>query len=124
MTLPKEHFEIALERFDWAKRAFEEENHHTAGHLYINSAIKFTDFLCQKYLNEVFTRKEHHDSSFLKQLQKYLKNDYAEFKEAYDFLMSQKTISDYGVTLSENTAKKIQRKASKIKEIAEQHYSS
>lgn len=122
MTLPREHFEIALERFDWAERAFQEENYHTAGHLYINAAIKFTDFLCQKYLNQVMTRKSHFDASFLNDLSKILKGDFKEFKEAYSFLMAQKSIADYGVQLSETVSKQIQRKARKIKEIVEQHY--
>ena len=123
MTLPKEHFDIALERFDWAERAYKEENFHTAGHLYINTAIKFTDFLCQKYLNTVTTRKSHADTTFLKDLSKFIKGLAHEFKEAYSFLMAQKSIADYGVELSENTCKQIKRKTNKIKEIAEQHYS-
>ncbi|GEM_PF-1989691 len=122
MSLPKEHFGIASERFDWAERAYEEENYHTAGHLYINAAIKFTDFLCQKYLGKVTTRKSHADTSFFKDLSKFLKDNSHEFKEAYSFLMAQKSIADYGVELSENTCKQIQRKTNKIKEIAEQHY--
>lgn len=121
MTLPKEHLETALERFDWAERAFKEENYHTAGHLYINAAIKFTDFLCQKYLNQTITRKSHSDTSFLNELSKFLKDNFKEFKEAYSFLMAQKSIADYGVQLSENISKQIQRKAHKIKEIAERH---
>jgi len=121
LTLPKEHLEIALERFDWAERAFQEENYHTAGHLYINAAIKFADFLSQKYLDQITTRKSHSDITFLSDLSKFLKEDSKTFKEAYSYLMSQKTIADYGVTLSENMAKQIQRRATKIKEIAELH---
>jgi len=122
LTLPKEHFGIASERFDWAERAYDEENFHTAGHLYINAAIKFADFLSQKYMNKVTTRKSHADTTFLKDLSKFLKESSGEFKEAYSFLMAQKSIADYGVELSANTCRQIQRKAGKIKGIAEMHY--
>ncbi|MFH0955465.1 MAG: hypothetical protein V1777_05160 [Candidatus Micrarchaeota archaeon] len=123
MTQPNALFEAANTRFEWANKACDEDEFGLAGQLYINSAIRFTDFLCQKYLGEIFSRKHHSNTSFIHQLTEFLKNDYKVYKESYEFLMNQKNLTDYGNTLSESQLKQIKRRATKIKEIAEQHYS-
>ncbi len=115
-------YKAANTRYEWAIKADHEEEFGLAGQLYINSAIRFTDFLCQKYLGEIFSRKHHSNAGFIHQLAEYLKNDYKTYKESYEFLMNQKSLTDYGNTLSENQLKQIKRRATKIKEIAEQHY--
>lgn len=122
MPEPKEHYNIALEAFNWAEKIYNEEDYHTASLNYINATIKFNDFLCHKYLHEIFSRKHHSDITFIKNLEKFLKVDYTSYKTAYEFLMDHKNQADYGIGVSENVAKQIQRKARQIKEITERHY--
>lgn len=121
MPESKEHYNVAIDTFHWAEKIYADEDYRTASLNYINAAIKFNDFLCHKYLHEIFSRKQHSDVSFVQNLQKYLKSDYANYKAAYQFLMDHKNQSDYGTGISENVAKQIQRKARQIKEITERH---
>lgn len=122
MPEPNEHYSVALDTFYWAEKIYKEEDYRTASLNYINAAIKFNDFLCHKYLHEIFSRKHHSDPAFIQKLQKFLGIEYDSYKSAYQFLMDYKTQTDYGTGISENIAKQIQRKARKIKEIAENHY--
>lgn len=121
MPEPKEHYNVALEAFYWAEKMYADEDYRTASLNYINAVIKFNDFLCHKYLHEIFSRKHHSDASFIQNLQKYLKNDYTSYKAAYQFLMDHKSQADYGTGISESVAKQVQRKARQIKEITEHH---
>ena len=96
-----------------------DEKYHTAAHLFINAAINFHNALCQKFLNKIPSHKQHSDTSYFHELHADLKEDYSKYLEAYVFLVGYKNQADYGVEISENKAKQIQRKATTIKNIAE-----
>lgn len=115
----KQHLDLAIERYQAATEQLEEEHFHTAAHLFVNSAINFHNALCQKFLSKIPSHKQHSDKSYFLELAKFLGNDFAKYKSAYDFLMAHKSEADYGTQLSITTAKQTRRKAATIKEIAE-----
>ncbi len=120
MNLYKHHLDLANERFMLAQEMLFEGKEHTAAHLFINSAINYHNAICQKFLNKIPSHKQHFDTSYFNELKKFLEKDLPDYKEAYSFLIRYKSQADYGGTeISANTAKQIQRRAVKIKEIIE-----
>lgn len=119
MSIYKHHLDLANDRFNIAERLFEEEDYHTAAHLYVNAAINYHNAICQKYLNKIPSHKQHSDTSYFKDLTKDLDDDYQRYEDAYKYLMAHKSEADYGTELSLNTTKQIMRRAKTIKEIAE-----
>jgi len=115
----KQHFDLANERFHAAETLLKKEKHHTAAHLFINSAINYHNALCQKFLNKIPSHKPHSDTSYFKELSRFLGEDFHKYRDAYEFLMANKSQADYGVYFSVGLVKQIQRRASRIKEIAE-----
>ena len=121
LKVAEEFYEIAVQRFNYAQEIYLEEDYHTAAHLFINSAILFTNFLFQKFLNRIPGRKQHSDLTLIESLKKFLSKDFNQYKSLYLFLMSHKSAADYGISFSENSAKQIKRKAEQLKEIAESY---
>ena len=110
---------MANDRFDWAKRALDEDDHRLAAHLFINAAISYHSAICQKFLNKIPRHKAHSDTTYFHELANHLKENLPKYKDAYDFLISHKSDADYGTELSLNVAKQIYRRARTVKEIAE-----
>ena len=122
MNTFKQHFDLANERFQAAEELLGKEKYHTASHLFINSVINYHNALCQKFLNKIPSHKSHSDTtSYFNELSRFLAGDSSKYRDAYEFLMANKSQADYGVYFSSAMAKQVQRKASKIKEIAEIH---
>ncbi|MDO8625401.1 MAG: hypothetical protein Q7R47_04935 [Candidatus Diapherotrites archaeon] len=119
MSTHRQYLDLASERFAWAERAFGEEDVHTASHLFINAAINYHSALCQKFLQKIPRLASHADMSYFIELQRALGPGYQKYRDAYGFLTGYKGQADYGVQLSGNIAKQIQRKARALKEIAE-----
>ncbi len=119
MSTFKQHFDLANERFQAAEDQFKQENYHTAAHLFINAAINYHNTLCQKFLNKIPKHKPHSDTTYFKELSKFLEEDFQKYQNAYEFLIAHKSQADYGVYISISTTKQIQRRANKIKEIIE-----
>ena len=115
----RHHLDLASERFSAARELMDDEKEHTAAHLFINSAINYHNALCQKFLHRIPSHKQHSDTSYFPELSKFLGKDSQKYKEAYLFLIGYKSQADYGESISENTAKQIERRAAAIKEIAE-----
>ncbi|MFH1257222.1 MAG: hypothetical protein V1494_08105 [Candidatus Diapherotrites archaeon] len=115
----KHHADLASERFQVAEEQFDEENYHTAAHLYINSAINYHNALCQKFLKQIPSHKPHSDTSYFNELRKPLGPEFQKYTAAYQFLIGYKSQADYGTELSFEIAKQIKRRARTIKEIAE-----
>lgn len=123
MNTYKQHLELAGERFLAAEREYSEGKVHTAAHLFINAAVNYHNALCQKFLSRIPSHKAHHDTSYFLELSRFLGNDFSKYRDAYEFLISHKNQSDYGVELSFNIAKQIYRRAQIIKDIAEDNLS-
>ncbi|MFH1663747.1 MAG: HEPN domain-containing protein [archaeon] len=122
MNTYKQHFDLANERFQAAEDLLKKEKYHTAAHLFINAAINYHNALCQKFLNKIPSHKPHSDiSSYFNELSRFLGEDSKKYRDAYEFLIANKSQADYGVYFSVSMAKQIERKANKIKEIAEMH---
>ncbi len=120
MSTYKQHLDLANERFLVAEEMMRGEKEHTAAHLFINAAINYHNALCQKYLHRIPGHKAHSDASYFNELRKFLGGDLPEYREIYIFLIRYKSQADYGGTeISVATAKQIQRRAQKIREIAE-----
>lgn len=119
MQTYKQHLELANERYQTATELLQQEHYHTAAHLFINSAINYHNAVCQKFLNKIPKHKSHSDTSYFNELAKFLEKDLPKYRECYEFLMAHKSQADYGVQLSIGAAEQIQRRAAKIKEIAE-----
>ncbi len=120
-TLYKQHIDLANERFQAAQDQIGKEKYHTAAHLFINATINYHNALCQKFLNKIPSRKPHSDTSYFSELSRFLGEDFQKYRDAYEFLMANKNQADYGVYFSISMIKQIERKANKIKEIAETH---
>lgn len=119
MSIYKQHFDLAIERFQTAEEQFNEERYQTAAHLFINAAINFHNAVCQKFLNKIPSHKQHSDSSYFNELLKFLGKDFAKYKDCYEFLIAYKSQADYGIGLSVNAAIQIRRKTIALKEIVE-----
>jgi len=119
LSVYKQHLDLANERYKTAQEQFEDEKYHTGAHLFINAAINYHNAICQKYLKQIPRHKQHSDTSYFEGLRETLGPDFQKYRDAYEFLMSNKSEADYGRELSLNTAKQIQRRARIIKEIAE-----
>ena len=119
MGAHRQHLELANERFDAAEEMTRQGKEHTAAHLYINAAINYHNALCQKYLGKIPSHKDHGDTSYFKELSRFLQEDTQKYKAAYVFLMQHKSQAEYGIGLSLSATKQIRGRASKIKEIAE-----
>ncbi|MBI4210978.1 MAG: hypothetical protein HY544_05765 [Candidatus Diapherotrites archaeon] len=102
-----------------AEEQFEGENYHTAAHLYINAAINYQNAICQKFLKQIPSHKQHSDTSYFDELRNTLGSELQKYADAYKFLVGYKSQADYGTELSFNIAKQIRRRARTIKEIAE-----
>ena len=121
MNTYRQHFELAEERFLAAEELLKKEKFHTAAHLFINSAVNYHNALYQKFLNKIPSHKSHSDTSYFKELFRFLGEDFQKYRESYEFLMANKSQVDYGVYFSATTAKQVQRRANKLKEIVEVH---
>ena len=121
MAVYKQHLDLAGERFRAAERHFEDEEFHTAAHLFINAVINYHNAVCQKFLKTIPGHKMHSDTSYFRELSKALGQDSPKYKDAYEFLIANKSEADYGTGLSLNTAKQIQRRAAIFKGIAERY---
>lgn len=119
MSVYKHHLDMASERFQVAEEQYLNENYHTAAHLYINAAINYNNAICQKFLQKIPSHKQHSDTTHFNELIRHLGKDYQKYKDAYEYLISQKSDADYGKEPSFNIAKQIQRRARTIKDIAE-----
>lgn len=119
MSAYKQHLDLANERFSWAQRALDEEEHHLAAHLFINAAINYHTAVCQKFLNKIPRHKQHSDTSYFNELAPHLGEELPKYREAYEFLMKYKSEADYGTEMSLNITKQISRRAGIIREIAE-----
>ena len=119
MSTYKHHADLANERYQVAEEQFEEENYHTAAHLYINAAINYHNAICQKFLKQIPSHKQHSDTSYFDELRKPLGSELQKYMDAHKFLIGYKSQADYGTELSFNIAKQIQRRARTIKEISE-----
>ncbi len=119
MNTYKQHLDIANERFQVAEQQFDEEKYHTSAHLFINSVINYHNALCQKFLNKIPRNKPHQDTTYFRELEKFLGKEFKKYQNNYEFLISHKNQTDYGIELSINMAKQIQRRAKIIKEIIE-----
>jgi hypothetical protein len=117
----KQHFDLANERFQAAEDLLKKEKYHTAAHLFVNSAINYHTALCQKFLNKIPSHKPHSDTTYFKELSRFLGDDFQKYCDAYEFLIANKSQTDYGIYFSATTAKQVERRAGKIKEIAEIH---
>lgn len=120
MGVYKQHQNLANERFLAAEEQFKEEKFQTAAHLFINAVINYHNALCQKYLNKIPSHKQHSDTSYFKELAKFIGKDSKEYRANFEFLMTCKSQADYGVGLPTTQANQIRRRACKIKEIIEQ----
>lgn len=119
MPIYKHHADLANERFQLAEEQFKDENFHTASHLYINASINYHNALCQKHLAKIPRHKKHSDTSYFRDLIRFIGDDFQKYKESYEFLIAHKNRADYGTELSINIAKQIMRKAKTLKEISE-----
>lgn len=121
MNTYKQHFDLANERFLAAEDQLGKEKYHTAAHLFINAVINYHNALCQKFLNKMPSHKSHSDTTYFKELSRFLGEDFQKYRGAYEFLIANKSQADYGVYFSATMAKQIERRANKIKEIAGIH---
>lgn len=120
MSTFKQHADLASERFHAAELLFqEEEDYHTAAHLFINAAINYHNAICQKFLKRIPSHKQHSDTSYFDALREPLGSELQKYTDSYKFLIGYKGQADYGTELSLNIARQIQRRSRTIKEIAE-----
>jgi len=121
LAVYKQHLDLASERFQAAEAQYRDEKFHTAAHLFINAAINYHNAICQKFLKRIPSHKAHSDTSYFPELSRLLGPDLSKYKDAYEFLVSNKSEADYGIGMSLNTAKQIHRRAAALKEIAERY---
>jgi hypothetical protein len=116
-----------LEYFESAEKLFSEGSVDSGATLFVLAAIKFNDFMCQKYLQEIPRAKDHKSvlGNQVKRMSVDLGDDYAGYAQHLRFILEMKNDTEYGVAgdVSGDDAALLKKHCERLKAIVDKHFS-
>ena len=125
LNISKGHYDKGLEYYTDAKRLYDEGRVDSGATLFILAAIKFNDFLCQKYLHLIPRAADHKQvlKREVQSLERLLGKDYKNYVAHFSYLLGKKSVTEYGVVgkLGKAEASALGKHCERMKAIVDRH---
>ena len=125
MSISRGHYDKGLEYYKDAKGLYDEDRVDSGATLFILAAIKFNDFLCQKYLHCIPRATDHRQvlRREVRNLERFLGKDYKNYVAHFSYLLGKKNVTEYGMVgkLNKSESGALRKHCERMKAIVDRH---